>query len=479
MRKLITYFIFFIINKAFQAQTKDSIAWSDLEDTCRIKVVKLDLNSNEEDFSPVICNNKLIFTSARTTSFGIVYKEQGKEHNTNIYYAAKKDSINFSTPKLWPGNINTHYNEGCATLNRAENLLIYTGNEPTEKNKLRLYTSDKISGKWQDPKEIWFCKDNYSYCHPALNADGKTLFFASDRPGSIGGMDIYFSIFINDEWSEPKNIGTKVNTTYNEIFPMISENNTLYFSSNRPEGIGGLDIYSLNMDDTLNNEAIPLESSINSVFDDFGIFSDSLGESGYFSSSRSQSGKDEIYYFKRMSPDFKRAKQPDIKTKFCYTFFEETTVEEFDTSGLEYEWNLGDSTTVRGPEVKHCYTKPGTYSIQLNIVEKSTGTLFYNQVSYDHIVPEPEQLKIECVDELICNQKLRFSAANSSVPGYTIQKIYWDFGDSTYSYGKNVKHLFKTQGTYTVTLGVIAKNNSTGQLEKFRTEKSVAINDNF
>ncbi|MCD6066654.1 MAG: hypothetical protein K0S33_1480 [Bacteroidetes bacterium] len=469
---------------SLRSQTVDSLAFSDEEDTCRIKIVKLKLNSREDDFAPVVCNNKMLFTSSRPASFGVVYQEPGSEHTTGIYYAEKKDSIHFSEPKLWPGTVNTHYNEGNAALNREENLLIYTGNErnaskKSERTKLCLYACEKIGGKWQEPQPLWFCGDGYSYCHPALQKDGKTLFFASDRPGSAGGMDIYCSIFTNGKWNEPQNVGSKVNTSFNEIFPAISENNTLYFSSNRPGGIGGLDIYALNLNDPIESELVVLESPVNSTFDDFGIFPDSTGESGYFSSSRDLKNKDEIYYYRVTSPDFKDATTPVVRNTFCYTFYEETSPDEFNTDSLVYEWDLGDGTVVRGAKAKHCYTKCGTYTIQLNIVEKNTGALFYNQVSYDHIIPEPEQLKIEYSDELLSNQKLKFCCEGSAIPGYSIQQTFWIFGDQTYSYGNKVKHLYKTKGTYTVTLGVIAKNNNTGQVEKFKTEKTITVRDNF
>src|SRR5215216_4047108 len=97
MKKAITYLLFSGLS-TLQAQT-DSILWTDQEDTSRIKITKLDLNSSEEDFCPMMCNNKLYFTSAKPSSFGIVFKEAGTEHNTNIYYADKKDSIHFSNPK--------------------------------------------------------------------------------------------------------------------------------------------------------------------------------------------------------------------------------------------------------------------------------------------------------------------------------------------------------------------------------------------
>src|ERR1700752_1633348 len=118
MWKIYTYLLLFIPGLILKSQVIIDSAYTDYEDTSRIKIVRLNLNSKEEDFCPVLCNKKMLFTSARPVSFGVVYKEPGNEYNTNIYYADKKDSVNFSAPKLWPGNVNTRYNEGCAALNR-------------------------------------------------------------------------------------------------------------------------------------------------------------------------------------------------------------------------------------------------------------------------------------------------------------------------------------------------------------------------
>jgi hypothetical protein len=483
MYKVLTYLLLAgtLCSFALHAQQADSVVYSTNSDTSRICITRLDLNSGEEDFSPVICNGKMLFTSARPASFGVIHKEQEETRSTNIYYASKKDPTHFSSPKLWPGAVNTFYNEGNAAINADENLIIFTANERNigkkgERNRLCLYSSEKKDGQWQEPQLIWFCSDGHSYCHPALRKDGKTLFFASDRPGTIGGMDIYCSLMADGKWSAPQNVGTKVNTFYNELFPTITESNTLYFSSNRPGGAGGLDIYSLNLDDPLENELLLLEAPLNSAADDFGIFPDSSGESGYFSSSRNGRTRDDIYYYRVACPDFKDAASPLVRSQFCYTFFEETAVA---SDSIEYEWDLGDGTKVRGLSVKHCYSKPGTYAIQLNIVEKETGAIFYNEVSYEHVIEEPRQLKIQCPDELVCKQQLHFTAGNSAVPGYTIKKVYWDFGDHSYSSGPHVQHVFKDNGTYVITMGVIAQNNATGLTEKLKIEKTITIKNNL
>ena len=149
-----------------------------------------------------------------------------------------------------------------------------------------------------------FCKPRYSYEHPAISPDGKTMYFTSNLRGgketSKGPSDIFkVDILQNNTYSQPKNLGSKVNSYCVEMFPFMADDNTLYFSSNRPNGFGGYDIYKC----TLNSNgafktAINLPKPINSSADDICFIVDSKNKSGYFSSKRSGgNGGDDIYYF--------------------------------------------------------------------------------------------------------------------------------------------------------------------------------------
>ena len=98
--------------------------------------------------------------------------------------------------------------------------------------------------KWVNVTELPFNNKEYSTCHPTLSADGNILYFASNRPGGLGGMDLYSSDFEGGKWGEPVNLGNKMNTAGNEIFPFIHEDGTLYFAGDGWGGFGGLDIFS-------------------------------------------------------------------------------------------------------------------------------------------------------------------------------------------------------------------------------------------
>jgi outer membrane protein OmpA-like peptidoglycan-associated protein len=161
--------------------------------------------------------------------------------------------------------------------------------------KLIIAEADLTSkGKYKDAKRLPFNSHQYSVCHPALLSDGITMIFASDMPGGFGGMDLYKVTNNNGVWSKPENLGPTVNTSETEVFPYVSEDNVLYFSSDGWGGFGGLDIFKLK----LNTTEIPknLAYPINTNKDDFGYIS--IGKQhAYLSSNRKHGGiDDDIYY---------------------------------------------------------------------------------------------------------------------------------------------------------------------------------------
>jgi outer membrane protein OmpA-like peptidoglycan-associated protein len=139
--------------------------------------------------------------------------------------------------------------------------------------------------------------DNYSVGHPTVSKDGKVLIFASDMNNGSGGVDLYYSVRINEkqDWGRPVNLGRKINTEGDEEFPFLDDNNVLYFSSNGLAGLGGLDVFSVQLKE-LQPVGVPknLGAPFNSSFDDFGVAK--TGKlTGYLSSNRL--GNDDIYSF--------------------------------------------------------------------------------------------------------------------------------------------------------------------------------------
>lgn len=211
--------------------------------------------------------------------------------------------------------LNSKFHEGPVAFSKDGNTVYFTRNNylgGAEKSregiiKLKIYTSQRpdSNSAWSRPKEMPFNNRDYSVGHPALAADGNTLYFVSDMPGGSGGTDVYKAARTADgQWGKPENLGKAINTEGNEMFPFVTRTNQLYFASNGHAGLGGLDIFEadLNNPASIENLGFP----INSKKDDFGMIADSTGERGYFSSNRQRgAADDDMYMFRRVPAPIK------------------------------------------------------------------------------------------------------------------------------------------------------------------------------
>jgi len=142
-----------------------------------------------------------------------------------------------------------------------------------------------------------FCNDNSIYTHPALSSDGKLLIFASNRKGSVGGMDLFVSQNREGIWSDPVNLGVEVNTMSNELYPYVDLENNLYFSSDRKEGCGGYDIYVCKFTGDAWGNPVNLSLPVNTEYDDVAfIVNRKDGKSGFYSIKQNH-GKGSIQLF--------------------------------------------------------------------------------------------------------------------------------------------------------------------------------------
>jgi outer membrane protein OmpA-like peptidoglycan-associated protein/tetratricopeptide (TPR) repeat protein len=199
--------------------------------------------------------------------------------------------------------IRSKYHEGPVTFSADQKMIIFTRNNFNNGkakssvdgvNKLKLYAATiDDEGNWGGIKQLPFCNNNYSVGHPALAPGDTILYFASDMPGSYGGVDLYKSALRNGEWSTPENLGPEINTEGDEQFPYVDKMGALYFASNGHPGLGGLDIFRTSfVDIRVENMGAP----INSNFDDFGIVLDESTVQGYLSSNRRRGINDDDIY---------------------------------------------------------------------------------------------------------------------------------------------------------------------------------------
>lgn len=266
-----------------------------------------EINGSTLDFSPIPYGNGVIFTTSKSNRF-LQCPPSNPGDYTDLKYAEKKADGTFEKPVSLSGNVNGKYNDGSAAFNAAGDKMIFSRNNLKGKNDqgiidLKLYSADMEGGKWGNVTELPFNSDTFSTCHPALSKDGSLLIFASNRPNSTeNSMDLWYSKMENGVWSIPMSIGAGVNTGANELFPYLDENNTLFFSSDRAGGSGGLDIWAASMNSNGQWEMIGnLGAPFNQTGDDVNFVSLNGGTEGYFASDRTHQdakGVDDIYYWK-------------------------------------------------------------------------------------------------------------------------------------------------------------------------------------
>ena len=281
------------------------------------------INSEQLDYSPVILNEGILFTSNRELEQKSLWKKMFNKKSSNLFFAEKIKEGHYKNPVPFKGNFTGKLNDGAISMDGEEKIMVYTVNE-NYKSKgvksvaLKLYYSEFKNGKWTKGQALTVNADNFSTCHPSLSKDGKTLFFVSDRPGGYGGMDIYMTELVDGKLTEPVNLGPAVNTSENEVFPFIN-NNILYFSSNGRSESSDLDIYFSKMDaDGEWTNAMNMGKPFNSNADDFGFALEKNGLNGMFSSNRDGGkGADDLYFW-RIDQSLERALDP-TPVKFTVT----------------------------------------------------------------------------------------------------------------------------------------------------------------
>lgn len=264
------------------------------------------LNSINNDYSPVyfLDENVIYFTSDRQGSTGEAEYGRTGLPFCDMYRAEWNVRENdWKTPQKVEGEINSNFNEGVVNFQKfhAQYFIYYTQcNGPKgEERNCKILRAQKKGMQWINPQPLSFCTDtNVNYGHPTITKDGKTMYFASNMKGGKGGKDIYVSHFNSKSgtWGEPENTGSPVNTSGDEKFPFIYNGKTLYFASDGHGGLGGLDIYESTRKNNSWTEPENLKPPVNSSADDFSLIFNEKGNKGHFTSNR-ENGKDNIYAF--------------------------------------------------------------------------------------------------------------------------------------------------------------------------------------
>lgn len=280
------------------AVKKQSACYFALDTLAGKKLIKVKLmdtlvfNRGTTSFAPMysLSNDKLIFTSARKGGVVTDPEKQDSKYFCDLYYTTLEDTI-WQRPVNFGRPVNTSLHEGAAVFT-PEEVMLFTRWSDNNRNESFIYMARTLNGRFYEAMKLGtgINTPGYKSQQPFVSTDGKTLFFSSNRPGGKGGFDLWMApIDENGFIGNAKNMGAPINTQGDEITPFFHNiSNTLYYSTNGLPGIGGFDVFksSLNVDDSAYQAPINLNTPINSSKDDAYFIMERLGTKGFFASDR-------------------------------------------------------------------------------------------------------------------------------------------------------------------------------------------------
>lgn len=262
------------------------------------------LASRRADYSPALYGSEwdqLYFSTTRQQAKGEELSGITGVKMADIFFSQKDDKGKWSKPEPIEGEVNTAYEDGACSFSPDGKTMYFTRctHDPNYPRYAVIMSSNRSDASWGKPEEVKISNDTLStFAYPAVSPDGKWLYFSSDMPGGQGGMDLWKISLDEYGYGAPENLGPKINTFADEVFPSFRANGELYFSSDGHPGMGGLDLFRAEQDSsgiwTMENLGAPM----NSAGDDFGMTFEGLHNRGFFSTNRGNGrGWDQIMSF--------------------------------------------------------------------------------------------------------------------------------------------------------------------------------------
>lgn len=380
----------------------------------RYKVKRMDVfNSRRDDYSPVLAGDQheyLYFTSTRNDAQGNELSGITGAKPADIFMSEKDDKGHWSKPEAVTGGLNTDFDEGACALTPDQRTMYLTQcvSDASYPRYAQIVTSARSDAAWGKPTELRITADTLSsYAHPAVSPDGEWLYFVSDMPGGMGGMDIWRARITPAGLGGVENLGEPINTPGNEMFPTFRPNGDLYFSSDGHPGMGGLDIFIASVGRDGKYHVAHPGYPLNSQADDFGMTFEGVHNRGYFASNRNDGrGWDHIYSFEN----------PEIIQSVKGWVYEQDGYEL--PSAVVYL--VGSDGTNEKLSVKG----DGSFERQLN-----PGTDYIFLATCKGFLNHKEELSIRPSDESY-EHVLQFPLASISAP-VLIDNIFYDFDKAT------------------------------------------------
>jgi hypothetical protein len=434
-----------------------------------IKITKLDINRRfSSEIAPVVHNSVLYFVSNRKNSVLISAFNQNNEHLYKVYQTNLLLNGNFGKTTIFQPDKSFKLSAGSVAFSSENDFHIATFNKNSSlksalfkakkrQNLLGLFEAIQISsGQWGNYSQLPFSEiDENSFAQPTLSSDGKMLVFVSDKEGGYGETDLYYSNLTTSGWSEPVNLGSRINSSQKEIFPFFHNSGKLYFSSDRQGGFGGFDIYYSIFENEEWTSPVILQYPINSQSDDFSCYIFPDETSGFFASSRE--GRDNIYRFDYV---IKFCEYPEEveEENYCFTFFEERAILA-DTIPVKYQWEFSDGTKALGIETDHCFDGPGDYKIMLSVIDAITDEHLYSVAEYDLNLERPQQVYFYLPETIDVNTEVTIKAELTGFGDVEEVRYFWSIIDDETVFGDTIVYNFQQKGTYIIRCEAYWDNN--------------------
>jgi len=437
-----------------------------------------------DEYCPVYYKSGIVFSSNRGSGSFVNYSSSLGQRTFDIFFVDTTTNSSHRKAKIFSKTLKTPLNDGPVTFNSSGDTIYFTRNLQVEgtfanlsnpRNKLGIFSAIREEKKWIKIREMRFNNEWYNATTPCLSPDETKLYFASDKSGGYGGSDLYYCQWKGDYWGDPANLGPVINTEGNEAYPFINQAGDIFFASDGHPGMGGKDIFFSRFADSVWLKPVQLDAPVNSQYDDFGFITDSVMNSGYFSSNREKST--DIYSFKTIVPQLFYSNL-QRETKYCFKFSDEGNI-VVDNNIFRYEWDFGDGGKASGQNTEHCYAGPGIYTVILNIINRNTGRIFFSKLLYNLELKNVEQPYIKAPEACVAGETVELDGSESDLPDYDILSYTWYFSNKERASGIKVEHAFNEKGIQDIKLGLIVRNKLTGITNQKSVTKKISVFDNM